>query len=290
MTMDEVATEQAAQASVGRLLRQARESRGMSVESVGAAIKLSPRQVLAIEADAYDRLLNPTYARGFIRNYASLLGLDPQSLLEQLDIQHITPSPQLVERRGTGVAMPMQSPRRRWLLPLMALSVPVIAAAGLYAWFEYWPQAAPSDELSSPAEPEQVPDAPPTLSEAPVEGTDLVSTDPAALPEGAATGASDAPGTGNVQAQTVAPVQAPVTGQHRLSFTFSQDSWVEIRDAQDRILMSELNRGGGSRQIDVSYPVSIVVGNARSVKLDVDGASYDLAPSTKVDVARLRLE
>ncbi|WP_018411015.1 RodZ domain-containing protein [Methyloversatilis thermotolerans] len=294
MTMDEVATEQTVLASVGGVLRQAREARGMSVASVGAAIKLSPRQVQAIEDDAYDRLLNPTYARGFIRNYASLMGLDPQALLEQLDIQHVTPSPLLVERRDTGVAMPMQSPRRRWMLPLVALSVPVIAAVGLYVWFEYWPQTVPGEEMSDRAV--EVNPAGMQTQGPPVDESGAVQADAFASPD------SD-PGTPleSAPAETEPVViasgqespramQAPATGQHQLSFAFSQDSWVEIRDAQDRIVVSDLNRGGSSRQINVAYPVSIVVGNARSVKLEVDGAPYDLSPSTKVDVARLRLE
>jgi hypothetical protein len=55
-------------------------------------------------------------------------------------------------------------------------------------------------------------------------------------------------------------------------------------------LFSELNRSGSTRTLNASFPVSLVIGNARSVTLHIDGVPYDLAPSTKVDVARLRLE
>lgn len=144
MTVDNAVQEPSFQQSVGAQLRRAREARGMTVEGVGAAIKLAARQVEAIEADVYAELMNPTYARGFIRNYAALIGLDPKALLAQLDQQQVRATPQLVERADVGVAMPVQSARRKWLLPLFALSVPVIVAIALYIWSELW--TAPRDE------------------------------------------------------------------------------------------------------------------------------------------------
>lgn len=274
------------QQSVGAQLRRAREARGMTVEGVGAAIKLAARQVEAIEADAYAELMNPTYARGFIRNYAALIGLDPQALLAQLDQQQVRATPQLVEQADVGVAMPVQSPRRKWLLPLFALSVPVVVAIALYMWSEFW-TAPPGEQVQ--VEQEAVmppPDAvaePETESATPsadAQAADAVATEAtlaAALPEASPPPAESASAS-------------PATGQRQLAFTFAADSWVEIRDAEDRIILSELNRAGSSRTVGAVFPVSLVIGNAKSVRLSVDGTPHDLAPATKVDVARLRLE
>ena len=273
--------QRAAGGSVGAQLRQAREARGMSIDSVGQAIKLAPRQVAAIEADAFDQLLSPTYARGFIRNYASLIGLDAQALLVSLDQQHVCATPQLVEQANVGVAMPIQSVRRKWLLPLIALSVPALAALALYVWFEFWP-ARPVMPEPPLAQAPAVPVMPPEEQG----GGEPVQAVPAtpAVPEQADTPVASI--------ETPVSVQAPAAlpGQRQLTFTFNADSWVEMRDGKDAIILSELNRAGSTRTVNAVFPVSLVIGNARSVTMSVDGAPYDLAPSIKVDVARLRLE
>lgn len=286
MTVDNAVQESSLQQSVGAQLRRAREARGMTVEGVGAAIKLAARQVEAIEADAYAELMNPTYARGFIRNYAALIGLDPQALLAQLDQQQVRATPQLVEQADVGVAMPVQSPRRKWLLPLFALSVPVVVAIALYMWSEFW-TAPPGEQVQVEQEavmppPDAVaePEPEPATPSADAQAADAVATEAtlaAALPEASPPPAESASAS-------------PVTGQRQLAFTFAADSWVEIRDAEDRIILSELNRAGSSRTVGAVFPVSLVIGNAKSVRLSIDGTPHDLAPATKVDVARLRLE
>ncbi|MBC7205036.1 MAG: helix-turn-helix domain-containing protein [Methyloversatilis sp.] len=286
MTVDNAVQESSLQQSVGAQLRRAREARGMTVEGVGAAIKLAARQVEAIEADAYAELMNPTYARGFIRNYAALIGLDPQALLAQLDQQQVRATPQLVEQADVGVAMPVQSPRRKWLLPLFALSVPVVVAIALYMWSEFW-TAPPGEQVQVEQEavmppPDAVaePETEPATPSADAQAADAVATEAtlaAALPEASPPPAESASAS-------------PVTGQRQLAFTFAADSWVEIRDAEDRIILSELNRAGSSRTVGAVFPVSLVIGNAKSVRLSIDGTPHDLAPATKVDVARLRLE
>lgn len=274
--------------SVGVRLRRAREARGMTVDGVGAAIKLSPRQVEAIEADDYARLTNATYARGFIRNYASLMGLDAAEMLTELDQHQVRATPQLLQQADVGVAMPRQSVHRKWLLPLLAMSVPVIAALALYAWFEFWPSASadavmadsgvthgPADEGFAQADDDGGSQSSESLPSLDTAASEAVLPD--ALPE-------------VVVPHTEAAGTVPLPGQKQLVFTFAEESWVEIRDAQDKIILSDLNRAGSTRTVTTAMPVTLVIGNAQAVKLSVDGQPHDLSPSIKVEVARLRLE
>ena len=297
MTVDNTVSQQADFAdepSVGLQLRRAREARGMTVEGVGAAIKLAARQVEAIESDDYARLTSATYARGFIRNYASLMGLDAQALLAQLDRHEVRARPQLVEQANVGVAMPSQSARRKWMLPLLALSVPALAAIALYVWFEFWPAGAqpaavePTPAVVAPPAAEAAPEVPASEPVPPVDPqTAAVQAEvppPNPSPDAAATAALPP-----VSAQQ-APAATAVPGQRQLNFRFTADSWIEMRDAQGRVVLSELNRAGSTRSFTAVFPVSLVIGNAKSVTMDIDGAPYDLVPSTKVEVARLRLE
>lgn len=66
---------------VGRLLRNRRQSRGLTLEEVGLAIRVGARHVLALEEGRYADLPPQPYARGLVSAYATLLGLEPEELL-----------------------------------------------------------------------------------------------------------------------------------------------------------------------------------------------------------------
>ena len=68
----------------GAILRATRESYGASIEAVAAQLKLAPRQVQALEEGEFDLLPGRTFVRGFMRNYARLLELDPEVILQAL--------------------------------------------------------------------------------------------------------------------------------------------------------------------------------------------------------------
>ena len=67
--------------SAGKVLAEARERLGLSVAEVARQLRLSPRQIEALEADDHASLPGKTFLRGFLRNYAKLLQLDPEPLL-----------------------------------------------------------------------------------------------------------------------------------------------------------------------------------------------------------------
>ena len=71
---------------------------------------------------------------------------------------------------------------------------------------------------------------------------------------------------------------------------FQRDSWVQIKQADGRILLSQMNRGGTEQQLDGRPPFDVVIGNAPAVRLVYKGQPFDLKPHYKVDVARLVLE
>ncbi|MDP6943048.1 MAG: helix-turn-helix domain-containing protein [Myxococcota bacterium] len=67
--------------SIGHTLQKAREARGLSVEDVARVTRISRATIEALEADDRAALPAEVYVRGFTRNIASILGLDPQELL-----------------------------------------------------------------------------------------------------------------------------------------------------------------------------------------------------------------
>jgi cytoskeleton protein RodZ len=92
--------------SVGQLLRTARLNRGLSVEDVARQLRLSVRQITALEEDDYGKLVSNTFLRGFVRNYAKLLQIDASPLLQQLE-QLLPPAPaQTISYQSEGIPFP----------------------------------------------------------------------------------------------------------------------------------------------------------------------------------------
>ncbi|ETF05670.1 DUF4115 domain-containing protein [Pseudomonas moraviensis] len=69
----------------GETLRQARESNGWSLAEVALKLNLTVTSLSNLEAGAFDKLPGHTFARGYIRAYAKLLGMDQTVLVQQFD-------------------------------------------------------------------------------------------------------------------------------------------------------------------------------------------------------------
>lgn len=67
--------------TVGQILKETREVKLYTLEEVEKAIKIRKELLVALESDNYKRLPPPTFVRGFIKNYATFLGLDANKLL-----------------------------------------------------------------------------------------------------------------------------------------------------------------------------------------------------------------
>lgn len=62
--------------SPGQLLRNGREAAGLSIEQVAEKLHLLQSVVSSLEKDSYERIRGDTFVRGYMRNYARLVGLD----------------------------------------------------------------------------------------------------------------------------------------------------------------------------------------------------------------------
>ena len=78
--------------------------------------------------------------------------------------------------------------------------------------------------------------------------------------------------------------------ERELYFRFEQESWVEIRDHNDKVIFSKLNRAGSEERVLGTPPLKLVVGNARGVRLNYGDEPIDLSPHIGVTVARLTLQ
>src|SRR5689334_3027864 len=67
--------------TLGELLRQERERRGMTVEQVASATKVGSRLLHSLEGDHYAELPAKPFVRGFVISYCRFLGLDSKEVL-----------------------------------------------------------------------------------------------------------------------------------------------------------------------------------------------------------------
>lgn len=72
---------------LGALLKRERERRGLSLRDVMDSTKISRRNLNALEEGQVNLLPHPVYLKGYIKNYARLLGLDPERLACVVDDQ-----------------------------------------------------------------------------------------------------------------------------------------------------------------------------------------------------------
>lgn len=70
--------------TAGQQLRAAREEKGLTLEQLSAETRIPERHLEAVEAGEYERLPSRTYAVGFTRTYARVVGLDEQALIAQV--------------------------------------------------------------------------------------------------------------------------------------------------------------------------------------------------------------
>lgn len=271
----------------GTQLRQVREARGMSIAEVAASLKMSPRQIEAVENEDFSRLAGATFVRGFIRNYARLLKTDPAPLLALVAATAAIPPVVLDVPGGSRVRMPAGNERHgRFSLVAGFLAVALLAVA-IALYFDVVdigahfgrlmertgdvavrpPSAGAVQSVVQPAPQSLNPSAPSSVPTPPADGSPVsVANEPA-------------PGQG-----------ASRPGLRQLVFSFDGSSWVEVKDGKGRTLFSQLSPKGVTHRVEGSPPFQVVVGNAGNVRLAYDEQPIDLRPHTRVEVARLTLE
>ncbi|MBK7954500.1 MAG: helix-turn-helix domain-containing protein [Candidatus Accumulibacter sp.] len=259
-------------AGVGQMLRAAREARNMSVTEAAQSLKLGPRQVEAIEAEDWASLPGNTMIRGFVRNYARVLGIDADLLMRGLDAAQLQRAAHLEVSAGTTASLPhsvsRRVERRDYLAVLAGLLLLGLAALAYF----YIPKDLWQDKWRAMLERTPPPAAAPAAA-------------PPVAPVAAAGESVTVVATPNATLLTDAGV-----GGHALKFSFARPAWVEVRDGRGQLIFSELGQAGSQREIGGQPPFSLVVGNSTYVTLEYQGKMVDLSQRTKGDVARLTVE
>jgi len=85
------------------------------------------------------------------------------------------------------------------------------------------------------------------------------------------------------------PSGDPAPGVTRLEFNATQETWLSVVNTSGREVYNKILYAGNRDVIDVRNPKEITVGNAHGATLQINGSPIDLAPYTRINVARVRM-
>jgi len=286
------------------MLRSAREAAGLSVDDVALQLKLAPRPVQALEDDDYQRLPGRTFARGFARNYARFIQVDPDRVLALMPAGESAPAlerPSFAAARRPMGEIPVERATKRSSVPRMLFLLLALAAVGAAAYYEYLHKAsearrdaaAGSENATTAMIP--APRSPTAAGSTTTALPNPVTAEPsttAAIPS--ASPAETAPGAAATPDATTTPAGAGAASAKAsdaaLVLAFKGTSWAEVKDANGRVILQMTGGAGMTQTVTGTPPFELSLGNAPEVAVSFRGQSLDLAPFTRGVVARVALK
>ena len=289
--------------SIGQILQAARLAQVMSVQDVARQLRLTERQVTAIEEDDHSKFPSQTFLRGFIRNYAKLVREDTEEFSQLLRQTFPLISTQAISYPvdGTPFTPDHKQSRGNIIIVLVAVLVSLLLVYEVYRSGGDDNQADANIDNGTIAETriefetevEQVPndDQNQLSSVISSNGSKFNS-----LSEEGETERQDSDSLDRKQQVKVVPEveNKPVKkeGEHALRFIFNEDSWVEVKDAEGKRVLSQIGPGNTEKTVYGKPPFSLTIGNAANVQLVYNAKTVDLMPYTSKHggVARLSLD
>lgn len=261
-------------------LRTSREAHGWSLRQVAERLRITEVQVKNLEEGNYAALPGAAFARGFLKNYARLLELNPEPLLKTYDASNEGSGLHPSENVLPNCEGPLLDYSRR-MLTFSALVMIAVIVAAWWFWSQQQTQSLPVTTTASPAAVKHPAVSAPAVSAAP-------SISPVVLaPHAAPQASAVAPGQSAVPVG-VTQFATAATGPG-LTFQFSADCWVQVKDASGKTLLAVLGRRGNVLRVDSgSPPYHVLVGKASAVAISYNGKPAPL-PANALGVARLQI-
>lgn len=303
----------AAAVSAGALLRQARQAQGVALEDLAATLKVPVEKLQALEDEDWQRLPDVVFLRALAQTICRTLHLEAAPVLALLPQQKVTAlAPQgglnaPMRERGVPSILATNTKHSPW--PWVVLLLIVLGGGGYLGvqWMApEWVRgvsttvSAPSDPagdspLFSPAVPEEgdgggmgnMGDAAQAGEVPMVQAAALMQP---ALPEeeGAQPGfAAPAPAAEPAAAPAA---QAAASVSPVLRITAKGATWVQVLDAQQRLLIEKILQDGEVFSTSAPKPLTVAVGKADLATVEVNGAPFDVQAVARSNVARFEVK
>ena len=242
--------------SVGILLRQARESAGMSLEELSELTCVRKTVLRDLEDDNFESSGGLAYARGHIRNIAKVLHANGELLVEEFNSMNQDFNRPMIELLSENNVTPSVRSESRIsfgaLGKVAAIIVALVIAIPTAASFVHTAKKPPANR-------------PTTAALAQVAATTTTTT---SIPDTTAVATKTAP---------VAVVVSANAGS----------TWLAVTDSSGAQIFSGMLANGSSQSFDDSQLINLTIGNAGAVNLNVNGKDAG-APGTRGEVVHLQ--
>jgi cytoskeleton protein RodZ len=284
--------------SAGLLLRRAREAQGLPIESLAASIKVSVRKLESLEADRIDELPDATFARALAQTVCRTLKIDAAPVLVLLP----SAAGHRIEQVSEGLNAPFRDRTLHldgWALEsAVKAAVPTGVVLILAALVYFLPEGSVQSGANSVIEAFRSLRTP--SAEAAVGATGLPATtaananDLTGLPVESPSTAGNSTAVETVFSSPApgasGPADAPVSAASPLQLRASSESWIEVKDSGERVLMSRLLQPGETVNLDGNLPLRLKIGNAAVTEVRFRGAVVNITPMTTENIARFELK
>jgi cytoskeleton protein RodZ len=281
--------------SLGANLKRERELRGISLEEISKATKISRRLLESLETDRFDSLPGGIFRKSFLRSYAKYLGMNEEQVLHEYTLAFESTPPNPDERPPAGKIQ--REPKRFWALLIAGLLALLIL--GLVYFFLKTHQSSVHESVSpgvqSPLPSKTEIDSthparePQNLAPPPLSSTENAAVQPG-TPANAlvSTSQSDVnPSTSAVNPQfkvlgeLVKKPEPPTSpsgisdepvsvGQTELTLEAAELTWISVASGENKLFTGML-KPKETKKFSLQAPLNLILGNAGGVTAVVDG-------------------
>ena len=294
--------------TLGSLLKSAREQKGITIEDAATRLHLRPCIVADIEADCFSNIDSSTYVRGYVKNYARILGVDKEAINTCLarQVPKVTePTMQSFSRKTSRQATDSRLMLVTYLIGFLLLALLVVwwlqkpsvvsdvdfskpTAEEMQQAKEFESRQAQMAEQNAPQQPVEVlPDSEPGASAAANPALETESDTESAEVEADSAGNNTSGAIANVETTEVQP--ATESALAAVGIELDGDCWIKLTDANGKTLIDGLRSPGQTISVQGKAPFKLVLGAPQTVSLTFNGQAVSLADFPSGRVARLTL-
>ncbi|KLN62812.1 MULTISPECIES: cytoskeleton protein RodZ [Vibrio] len=307
----------------GTLLKNKRESLGLSQKQIADRLRLRLSIIENIESNNFASDQVATFTRGYLRSYARAVGLAESEVLCAIDGCEET-QPEEQEMKSFSRKTKREAHDSRIMTLTWGIIIVVLGISSVWWWQN---QEKSMESLTSDAELEQQLEQQAenqpldftTLSETDVEpmaredetqsldSTTMPTTENVAVPDAVETEIVVEPqqapeskpepqpqSTSEDKAEQTPVVDEPKTEQstaaaNLLSMSFDDDCWIQVKDATGKTLSTGVKKAGQSLNLSGDLPYSVILGAPENVSMTLASEPVDLSGYTSGKVARFNL-
>ncbi|MBE4213634.1 cytoskeleton protein RodZ [Vibrio parahaemolyticus] len=314
MTEHENTNEVPLSIEAGTLLKNKRESLGMTQKQVADRLRLRVSVIEDIENNRFESQQVATFTRGYLRSYAKFVGLDEKVVLVALEqTADVKPKEQEIEMQSFSRKTKHEKHNSRIMLLTWVIAIVIIGISAAWWWQNQQENslaqvvAEANVETSQPSadeiadidlmtEEELIASTPAelaasnnTASESSINAAQTDDVVPAET-EGSTTEATQEP-VAVIEAAEEVQDASPVVpeGMTLLTMKFKADCWIQVKDTNGKTLVSGTQKPGQDVELTGKAPFKVILGAPEGVTMTFASEPVDLSGYTSGKVARFTL-